>query len=93
MTYLDQQKEAELTTDASPVGLSAILFQTTPGQNDRKVIAYISRFLSNVKSQYSQTEKKGLTILWAIEQLHLYLCRGHFTFYIGAYKSSRFMEI
>ena len=26
MAYFDQQKETQLTTDASPVGLSAILF-------------------------------------------------------------------
>ena len=35
MAYSDQQKETELITDASPVGLSAILFQKTPGQNNR----------------------------------------------------------
>ena len=36
MSYFDPQKETDLTTDASPVGQSAILSQCTPGQNDRK---------------------------------------------------------
>ena len=81
MAYSDQQKETELITDASPVGLSAILFQKTPGQNNREVVAYASRPLSDVESRYSQTEKETLAIVWAIERLHLYLYGGHFTLY------------
>ena len=50
MAYFDQQKETELITDASPVGFSAILFQKTPGPNNRKVVAYASRSLSDVKA-------------------------------------------
>ena len=69
MAYFDQQKETELITDASPVGLSAILFQKTPGQNNRRVVAYASRSLSDVESQYSQMEKEALAIVWAIERL------------------------
>lgn len=44
----------------SPFGLSAILFQKCPGQDDRKVVAYASRSLSDVESRYSQTEKEAL---------------------------------
>ena len=81
MAHFDEQKETELITDASPVDLSAILFQKTPGQNNKKVVAYASRSLSDVESRYSQTEKEALAIVWAIERLHLYLCGGHFTPY------------
>ena len=63
MAYFDQQKETELITDASPVGLSVILFQKTPGQSNRKVVAYASRSLSDVESRYSQMEKEALAIL------------------------------
>ena len=66
MAYFDQQKETELITDASPDGLSAILFQKTPWQNNRKVVAYASRSLSDVESQYSQMEKEALAIVWVI---------------------------
>ena len=79
MAYFDQQKETELITDASPVSLSAILFQKTPGLNNRKVVAYASRSLSDVESRYSQTEKEALAIVWAIQRLHLNLYGGHFT--------------
>ena len=35
MGYFDPNKETELVTDASPSGLSAILMQNTPGEEDR----------------------------------------------------------
>ena len=80
MSYFDPQKETDLTTDASPVGLSAILSQRTPGQNDRKVI-YTSRALSDVERRYSQTEKEALAIVWAIERLHIYLYGKQFNLF------------
>ena len=81
MAYFDPHTETELTTDASPVGLSAILSQRTPGQNDRQVVAYASRSPSDVERCYSQTEKEALAIVWAIEQLHLHHYRKQFTLY------------
>ena len=38
MAYFDMHKDTFVTVDASPVGLSAILSQRTPGQDDNKVI-------------------------------------------------------
>ena len=81
MAHFDQLKKKKLITDASPVGLAAILFQKTPGQNNRKVVAYASRSLSDVESLYSQMGKDALAIVWAIERLHLYLYGGCFTLY------------
>ena len=81
VAYFDPYKETELTTDASPVGLSAILCQRTPGQNDRRVIAYVSRALSDVERRYSQTEKEALAIVWAIERLHIYVYGKHFSLF------------
>ena len=37
------QKENILITDASPIDISAVLIQKTPGQNDDKIVAYSSR--------------------------------------------------
>ncbi len=79
MAYFDKNKETELVTDASPLGLSAILTQKVPGSAERKVVAYISRSLSDVERRYSQTEREALAIVWAVERLHVYLYGGHFT--------------
>ena len=77
MAYFDPNKETELVTDASSSGLSAILMQNTPGE-DRRVVAYSSRALTDVERCYSQTEREALAIVWAVERLHLYLYGSHF---------------
>ena len=74
MAYFDLSKKTELITDASPSGLSAILVQST-NKNDCRVVAYTSRALSAVECRYSQTEREALAIVWAIEELHVYLCK------------------
>jgi transposase InsO family protein len=79
MAYFDKNKQTELVTDASPWGLSAILSQHTTGQDDRRIVAFVSRSLSPVEQRYSQREKEAFAIVWAIERLHLYLYGGHFT--------------
>ena len=78
MAYFDKEKQTELTTDASPWGLSAILLQHTPGQDDRRIVAYVSRSLTSVEQRYSQTEKEALAIVWAVERLHTCFYGGHF---------------
>ena len=77
MAYFDKTKQTELITGASPFGLSAILTQKGSGSVDRKVVAYISRSLSDVERRYSQTEREALAIVWAVERLHVYLYGGH----------------
>ena len=79
MAYFDKCKATQLVTDASPTGLSAILSQTTPHQDDRTIVAYISRALTDVEQRYSQTECEALAIVWAMERLHIHLYGGHFT--------------
>ena len=81
MAYFDKDKQTELTTDASPWGLSAILSQHTPGQDDRRIVVYVSRSLTPVEQRYSQTEREALAIVWAVERLHTYLYGEHFTLY------------
>ena len=81
MAYFDPSKDTELTTDASPVGLSAILSQKMPGTEERKIVAYVSRSLTDVETRYSQTEKEALAIVWSIERLHIYLYGKGFTLF------------
>ena len=65
LAYFDVNAIAQLVTDASPVGLGAVLIQEQKG--NRCVIAYASRSLSDVERRYSQTEKEALAIVWACE--------------------------
>ena len=60
MTYFDPAKETELVTDASPSGLSAILMQKTPGEEDRRVVAYASRGLSLKSNDDTLKQKEKL---------------------------------
>ena len=62
MAYFDPSKDTELTTDASPVGLS----------DDCKIVAYVRRSLSDVETRYSQTEKEALAIVWETTSLPLW---------------------
>ena len=79
MAYFDSSKNTELYVDASPFGLGAILTQTTPGQQDTKVIAYASRSLTDTESRYSQIERESLAIVYGIEHFHIYLYGHEFT--------------
>ena len=67
LKHFDPTEPTEVTTDASPVGLSAIL-----SQNEHPVL-FISRKLSPVESRYGQTEREALAVVWALERLHFYL--------------------
>lgn len=59
-----------LYTDASPVGVGAVLIQCQAGVN--RVICYASRTLTSVEKRYYQTEKEALAIVWACERVHHY---------------------
>lgn len=60
-----------LQTDASNVGLGAVLFQR---EGDKEhVIAYRSRALSSNEKNYTTTEKECLAVIWAIQRNIEYL--------------------
>jgi transposase InsO family protein len=69
--YFDRHAETYVISDASPVGLGAVLVQKQGGEN--QVIAYASRSLTDVETRYSQTEKEALGLVWACEHFHMYL--------------------
>ena len=61
LAYFDQNAETKLITNASPVGLGAVLTQVKHGCE--RVIAYASRSLTEVEKRYSQTEKEALGLV------------------------------
>ena len=66
-----EEKRTDIITDASPVGLGAVLLQEQKGEN--RVISYASRGFSDLERRYSQTGKEALGIVWACERFHVYL--------------------
>ncbi|XP_045170892.2 uncharacterized protein K02A2.6-like [Mercenaria mercenaria] len=74
MTYFDPNKETQIITDASPVGVAAIMLQ------EGKVVCYASRSLTDVeRNSYSQQERENLALVWGVEHWHIYLYGHKFT--------------
>lgn len=60
-----------MITDASPVGLGAVLLQIN--DSGPRIISYASKSLSDVEKRYAQIEKEALALVWAVERFHFYL--------------------
>ena len=78
MHFYNPEQQTQLTVDASPVGLGAIL-SNMDSQGNVHNVAYASRSLSIVEQKYSQTECEALAVVWACERFHLYLAGTRFT--------------
>jgi hypothetical protein len=78
LSYFDIGKPISIVVDASPLGLGAILTQSSK-DGSNSIIAYASRLLTDVESSYSQTEREALAITWAILHFHLYVTGKEFT--------------
>lgn len=72
MAYFAKDAKTRLVTDASPVGLGAVLEQQQEDGSYRPV-HYASRKLSNVEKRYSQFEREALAVRWACQKFYLYL--------------------
>ncbi|GFO04468.1 Pol polyprotein [Plakobranchus ocellatus] len=74
----DPDLPLRLATDASPYDLGAVLSHVTR-EGDERPIAYASRTLNKAEGNYSQIDKEGLSIVWAVKKFFNYLCGRHFT--------------
>ena len=77
LAYYDQNAKTRLITDASPVGLGAILEQEQSDGTFTPVM-FASRSLTDTERRYAQFETEALGIVWGVEHFHLYLLGIHF---------------
>ena len=71
LAYLDKNASTKIITDASPIGLGAVLVQEQDGAWTQ--VCYASRSLTGFEQRYSQTEKEALGVVWACERFHVYV--------------------
>ena len=74
----DLSKPFVLRTDASGVGVAAVLLQ----ENDGKLypVGYASKRLNLTEARYPIIEKECLAVVWGIKRFKLYLAGRRFTF-------------
>ena len=73
----DLKKAFYLRTDASDVGMAAILLQET--ENGKFPVAYISKKFTETQRNYSVMERECLAIVWAVQKFEPYLYGIAFT--------------
>ena len=69
--FFSPEKRTQLYTDASPVGLGAVLIQWS--KDGHQIVACASKTLTDVEKRYCQTEKEALGIVWGVERFKMYL--------------------
>lgn len=70
--HFDPNKDIILSCDASPYGVGAVLSHCMENESERP-ISYVSRTLTAAEKEYSQLEKEGLAVVFAVKCFHQYL--------------------
>ena len=80
VAYPDFQLPFKLYTDASNVGLGAVLAQKQDGKE--RIICCASRTLNRAEQNYNTTKKECLAIVWGIKLFRSYLISKPFEVYM-----------
>ena len=76
LVHFDQSLPVVVSCDASPVGIGAVLANVIDGVE--RPVMFISRSLSKAERNYSQLEREGLSLVFAVTRLRQYLLGRHF---------------
>lgn len=77
LALYDPSKETILSCDASPYGVGCVLSQIFDGIE--KPILFVSSTLSPAESNYSQSHREAIAIVFGVKKLHKYLYGRPFT--------------
>ena len=83
VAYPDFSVIFRLYTDASNIGLGAILAQKQEGKE--RIICCASRVLNKSEQNYTATKKEYLAAVWGIKIFWNYLIANHFKVYMNHY--------
>ncbi|XP_046687392.1 uncharacterized mitochondrial protein AtMg00860-like [Homalodisca vitripennis] len=81
LRHFDPKLPVELHTDASDIGVGAVIMQKEKG--DALPVAYASRRLSEAEKKYTVTEKECIGVVWATQHFRQFSMGAQF------YNSSR----
>ena len=73
LAYFDHTKPVVIQTDGSEYGLGAALLQ------DGRPIAFASKTLTDVETQYANIECECLSVCFGLEKFHTYVYGCHIT--------------
>ena len=81
LAYPDFSQPFFVATDASGVGIGAVLYQFCPDTKKQCFVSFQARALTSSERNYSATKRELLAIVFAIRKFHRYLWGTHFTLY------------
>lgn len=76
LKLVDNARDFILQTDASEVGMDAVLLQWW--EDERWPVAYASREFKGAEKNYAVIEKECLSIVWSIKKFYRYIYGKHF---------------
>ena len=79
LIHYNPKKPLIVACDAFFYGVGAVLSYLMPDRSE-KLIMYISSTLSKTEKNYSQIEKEGVAIIFAVKKFHQFIYGRHFTF-------------